>query len=136
ILPGGSTSPRMESPVTDLPEPDSPASPRISPGASVNDTPSTAFATPWRVWNQVRRASTSRRGAVLMSCDGRERGVAAELAERHVEKRSAPAQSQPPGRHAQGIAEDRNPGCKQDGRTETPRPAEGARARASGCERT
>ena len=46
IRPGGSTSRRIEKPVTDLPEPDSPTRPRISPLASVKLTPSTALATP------------------------------------------------------------------------------------------
>jgi hypothetical protein len=36
----------MDSAVTDLPHPDSPTSPTVSPGAIAKDTPSTARATP------------------------------------------------------------------------------------------
>jgi hypothetical protein len=46
IRPGGSTSPRIEKPVTVLPEPDSPTSPTTSPAPTSNDTSSTAFSIP------------------------------------------------------------------------------------------
>ena len=65
--PGGSTRPRIENPVTDLPDPDSPTSPSTSPGWSVKDTPSTAFTTPARVMKCVLRSSTSRSGAALIA---------------------------------------------------------------------
>jgi len=58
IRPGGSIRPRMEKPVTVLPEPDSPTSPRISPGATSKSTPSTARATPSLVKKWVRRLRT------------------------------------------------------------------------------
>jgi len=51
---------RMESAVTDLPQPDSPTMPRVSPRATSNDTPSTARTTPSRVLNCVWRSRTSR----------------------------------------------------------------------------
>src|SRR5262245_22007047 len=60
IRPGGSTRPRTEKPVTDLPEPDSPTRPRMRPLSTVNETPSTALSVPARVSNQVRRSSTAR----------------------------------------------------------------------------
>ncbi len=64
MRPGGSIRPRIEKPVTVLPEPDSPTSPMISPGDRSNDTPSTALIAPARVANSVRRSRTERRGAV------------------------------------------------------------------------
>ena len=39
--------------VTDLPEPDSPTTARISPGASSSDTPSTAVTDPSSVWKET-----------------------------------------------------------------------------------
>jgi hypothetical protein len=53
----------MESAVTDLPEPDSPTTARVSPGASENEIPSTALTVPRRVKKYVLRSLTSRRGA-------------------------------------------------------------------------
>src|SRR5690349_4382194 len=58
MRPGGSISPRIEKPVTVLPEPDSPTRPRISPGATSKSTPSTALATPSLVKKWVRRSQT------------------------------------------------------------------------------
>ena len=49
--------------VTDLPQPDSPRMPRVSPSRRVKLTPCTAWATPSRVWNSTRRSSTSSSGA-------------------------------------------------------------------------
>ena len=47
ILPGGSgISRRIDSAVTDLPQPDSPTMPSVSPASMWNDTPSTARTTP------------------------------------------------------------------------------------------
>src|SRR6185436_9687033 len=60
VRPGGSTRPRMEKPVTVLPQPDSPTSPRISPGLTEKLTPSTALTTPARVKKWVFRSSTTR----------------------------------------------------------------------------
>src|ERR1700712_2172497 len=53
--------------VTLLPEPDSPTMPRISPGAMLNDTPSTAPTrpSPWR--NETRRSRTSSSGSLANS---------------------------------------------------------------------
>src|SRR5258708_23760503 len=48
-----------DSAVTDLPQPDSPTRPSVSPAASSNDTPSTAWTTPSRVKNCVLRSLTS-----------------------------------------------------------------------------
>jgi len=44
--PGGSIRPKMEKPVTDLPEPDSPTRPRISPGPMDRSIPLTAGQAP------------------------------------------------------------------------------------------
>src|SRR4029077_19041483 len=57
--PGGSTRPRMEKPVTVLPQPDSPTRPSTSPGFTEKLTPSTALATPARVKKWVFRSSTT-----------------------------------------------------------------------------
>src|SRR6185312_921985 len=58
MRPGGSIRPRIEKPVTVLPEPDSPTRPRTSPGATSKSTPSTALATPSLVKKCVRRLRT------------------------------------------------------------------------------
>ena len=51
ILPGGSLTKRMiDRAVTDLPQPLSPTKPRVSAAVKSKETPSTAFATPVRVW--------------------------------------------------------------------------------------
>ena len=54
----------------DLPEPDSPASPRVSPGAIVNETPSTALTTwlptsPRCTVKCTRRSRTSTAGRAV-----------------------------------------------------------------------
>ena len=49
MRPGGRTRRRMDSAVTLLPHPDSPTTPTVSPAWTVNDTPSTARATPLSV---------------------------------------------------------------------------------------
>jgi hypothetical protein len=46
IRPGGRIRRMIESAVTDLPDPDSPTSPTVSPRPIVNETPSTDRATP------------------------------------------------------------------------------------------
>src|SRR5688572_16660044 len=60
MRPGGSTRPRMEKPVTVLPQPDSPTRPSTSPGFTAKLTPSTALATPARVKKCVFRSSTTK----------------------------------------------------------------------------
>src|SRR5258708_5762738 len=60
--PGGGISRIRLSAVTDLPLPDSPTMPSVSPALSSKDTPSTAFTTPSGVKNWVFRSCTSRRG--------------------------------------------------------------------------
>ena len=52
--------------VTDLPEPDSPTMPRISPFSTVNDILSTAFTTPLRVWKYVFRLLISSSGISIL----------------------------------------------------------------------
>jgi len=47
--PGSGTSLRIERHVIDLPEPDSPTIPRVSPGRTEKVAPSTALTTPRRV---------------------------------------------------------------------------------------
>ncbi len=53
--------PMIVSDVTDLPDPDSPTTPRVSPRSRVYETPSTALTTPSWVWKYILRSSTSRR---------------------------------------------------------------------------
>src|SRR6266852_3352141 len=54
--------------VTDLPLPDSPTMPSVSPGLSSNETPSTALTSPSLVLKTVWRSCTSRR--VSLICGG------------------------------------------------------------------
>ena len=62
MRPGGlGTSRMIDSDVTDLPQPDSPTMPSVSPGASEKLTPSTAANTLPPERNSVRRSLTSRR---------------------------------------------------------------------------
>ncbi len=70
MRPGGSIRPRIEKPVTLLPEPDSPTSPTISPASSENDTSLTARRGPRRVANSVERPSTASSGALIASASG------------------------------------------------------------------
>src|SRR6266850_7705507 len=65
MRPGGSSRPMMALPVSDLPAPDSPTTPKTSPGAMSNDTSSTASKVPRRVGNSTRRFFTSRSGGLL-----------------------------------------------------------------------
>src|SRR5262245_51995988 len=60
---GSGTSRTRDRHVTDLPEPDSPTSARVSPAPTAKLTPSTALMTPRRVKKDVRRSSTTRSGA-------------------------------------------------------------------------
>src|SRR5262249_45284045 len=61
--PGSGTRRRIDRHVIDLPEPDSPTMPSVSPRPTENVAPSTAFTTPRRVWMYVRRSRTSRSGS-------------------------------------------------------------------------
>ena len=56
IRPGGSSSPITAVPVSDLPAPDSPTTPRISPGAMSKETPSSAVSGPLRPSNTTLRS--------------------------------------------------------------------------------
>ena len=68
IFPGGVAISRMiESAVTDLPQPDSPTSAKISERPMLKDTPSTAFNRPLDVWNCVQSSLTSSTGLVSES---------------------------------------------------------------------
>src|SRR5699024_5332947 len=59
ILPGRSTSCRIERAITLFPQPDSPTTANVSPRRMVRLTPSTAFTTPSSSWNSVRRLLSS-----------------------------------------------------------------------------
>ena len=50
---------KMERPVVDLPHPDSPTIPKISPSFKLKLTLSTAFTTPLKVWKYVFNPCTS-----------------------------------------------------------------------------
>ena len=63
MRPGGSMSPMIAAPVSDLPAPDSPTTPSTSPGAMVNETSWTATSVPRRVGNSTRRPSTASSGS-------------------------------------------------------------------------
>ena len=58
--PGASTSPMIEKPVTDLPDPDSPTNPSTSPAPTARSTPSTARTSPALLVNQVCWPRTSK----------------------------------------------------------------------------
>ena len=53
--PGGSSRPMMAAPVSDLPAPDSPTTPRISPGAMSKEMSSSARSVPRRCGNSTTR---------------------------------------------------------------------------------
>ncbi len=60
---GERVSPSSVIAVTDLPQPDSPTTARISPARRSNDTPSTACTTPSSVANDTARSRTLRMGS-------------------------------------------------------------------------
>src|SRR6187455_341401 len=62
IRPGGSSRPMIDAPVSDLPAPDSPTTPRISPGAIEKEMSSSATSVPRRPGNSTRRFVTSSSG--------------------------------------------------------------------------
>ena len=65
--PGGSGIRRStDSAPTDLPQPDSPTMPTVSPSSTVYETPSTARTVPAEVSNCVRRSFTSSSVAILV----------------------------------------------------------------------
>src|SRR4029077_12203149 len=65
MRPGGSIRPITESPVTDLPAPDSPTTPSTSPLAMSKETPSIARSVPRREANSTRRLRTEGMGSVM-----------------------------------------------------------------------
>src|SRR5947209_11847513 len=79
--PGGSIRPSSESPVTVLPEPDSPTIPSTSPRPTANDRPSTAFTTPARVKKWTFRSSTERTSLMWSALEPRVHNVAQLVAD-------------------------------------------------------
>src|SRR5262245_37274370 len=74
---GFGSRPMIDSAVTDLPQPDSPTMPSVSPLSTEKLTPSTARTAPSRVMKYVRRSSTSSRGMPFLGLAGaRVEGVA------------------------------------------------------------
>ena len=69
--------------VTDLPDPDSPTIPKISPGRTSNETPSTARTAPASVLNVVLRLRTERMAAVTRSPEPGVEGVAQPVPDEH-----------------------------------------------------
>jgi len=53
----GSSSFMMQRAIVDLPQPDSPTTPRVSPSRSVNETPSTAFTEATSFWKTMPRVT-------------------------------------------------------------------------------
>src|SRR5205823_11327351 len=102
IRPGGcGISPRIASWLTLLPDPDSPTMPRVSPGNTSNDTPSTAWTTPSSVANSTTRSRIERIGSGTRSALGRVEGVAKPVtdevdAEDDQHDRQARERDQPP----------------------------------------
>src|SRR5262245_17269625 len=77
---GGSSRPMMAAPVRDLPAPDSPTTPRTSPGAIVKLTSSIAVRVPRRLGSSTRRFSTRNSGSDISAQLGI-KGVAQPVAE-------------------------------------------------------
>jgi hypothetical protein len=73
MRPGFGLRLRIDIIVTLFPEPDSPTTPRVSPGRTANEMPSTAFTIPSSVLKYVRRSRTSSSGSLRApaSCTGR-----------------------------------------------------------------
>ena len=63
----GSTRPSIARARVDLPQPDSPTTPRISPGRHSSETPSTARATPLRALNCDRQVADLHQRVSLMT---------------------------------------------------------------------
>src|SRR4029079_13349765 len=107
ILPGGLAIKRMrESPVTDLPDPDSPTITGVSPLAMAKESPSTARSLPSSVANSTWRSSTSSSGAPAIGASDPPparikriaQGVAEQVeADHHGEDRQAGEGGDPPG---------------------------------------
>src|SRR6185295_18831893 len=99
--PGGETSRRFESAVTDFPEPDSPTRPRVRPRPIEKLTPSTAFTTPssvkkwvWRSWTSIRVSAEPRIARLL-------EGVADQVVDEDGHEDAEPGEEdQPPVREA------------------------------------
>src|SRR5215469_6710890 len=64
ILPPGGSSLMIDRPVIDLPQPDSPTSPSVSPGSMCRSTLPTACTTDLLSWIWVDRSVISRTGAI------------------------------------------------------------------------
>src|ERR1041384_4080104 len=95
--------PSSESAVTLLPQPDSPTMPSVSPAATSNEMPLTAWTVPRWVWNSTRRPSTWRRAGELdpatqFGVEGFAEGVADQV---EAERRD----------HDRDAGEDREPRC-------------------------
>src|ERR1700730_13735912 len=80
-FPGSGTRRRIESAVTDLPLPDSPTMPRVSPLLTSKLIPSTALTVPEEVKKCVFRSSTWRSGASVLPPHAWVEGVAQTVAE-------------------------------------------------------
>src|SRR3990172_10410663 len=87
--------------VTLLPEPDSPTTPRVSPGLIENETPSTALTRPSSVGKETRRSLTSSRGSgirghALVGVEGVAEPVAEEVHAERGEQDHQPREPQEP----------------------------------------
>ncbi|MNQ63942.1 hypothetical protein D3C85_783420 [compost metagenome] len=71
--PGASSKPITALPMVDLPAPDSPTTPRISPFSRASDTPSTATSVPRRLGNSMRMSSMFNRAMTSSAQLGVER---------------------------------------------------------------
>src|SRR5216683_143462 len=108
---------RIDSEVTDLPQPLSPTIANVSPSATEIETPSTARTTPSRVKKYVRRSSTSRSGFAAAAAATTRISTAAAVT---TSSSQASRSSHPPGetrveRVAQPVADevDRQDGKRQ-----------------------
>ncbi len=91
----GSISRRMQRPVVDFPQPDSPTSPSVSPRSTEKLTPETAWTSPTLCWNRPARIGNSLTRSVTSrtSCGSTGTGAPARVDGRHGVRSGAPSAS-------------------------------------------
>src|SRR3974390_641151 len=109
MRPGGSISPMIERPVTDLPAPDSPTTPSTSPLAISKEMPSMAWSTRWRVTNSTRRLRTESTGSLMRTDIPKSRRSSSQF---RIERVAQPIAEQIDGKD--------QPGQRQSGKGDDP----------------
>src|ERR1022692_2640336 len=109
ICPPGGSNPRMDSPVIDLPQPDSPTRPTVSPGSMRRSTFPTACTTDLVSWICVERSLISRTGAIrgyssaqwVKASEAAHRLPGSALAQPHIERVAQCVADEVAGHHDQ-----------------------------------